>query len=175
MMAFLLGARAVLKHVPWQIWAAIGLAFVIWRGIDWHEDAVSAARKQGDKAGFDRAVTIIEIKARALAAKADAIAAKARRISDEKARTVSVAADDLRVSGPGAARCASPPRAASPRRPDTPGRAADAPAAQVPTDDRAAVPWQWLVGEAEVCDLNRNEVVAWRDWHTALTASAAAK
>jgi hypothetical protein len=35
----------------------------------------------------------------------------------------------------------------------------------VPPDDLAAVPWPWLVQRAEQADLNRQEVLTWREWY----------
>jgi hypothetical protein len=28
------------------------------------------------------------------------------------------------------------------------------------------VPWAWLVGHAEQCDINRSEALAWREWYS---------
>jgi hypothetical protein len=37
-------------------------------------------------------------------------------------------------------------------------------------DDLAAVPWQWLVQRSEQADLNRQEVLSWREWYRKLAA-----
>jgi hypothetical protein len=174
MTAFLLGVRAFLARVPWQVWVAIALAIAVWRGIAWHKDAVTDAARAGVKAGYKMASDEFAERFRVIAIKADATAAMIRKATDEKAHTISADADALRMRGPGAARCTNPPRAPAPGRSDAPGGGADAPAAGVLGSDWAAVPWQWLVAGAEICDLNRNEVVAWREWHNRLTASAGA-
>jgi len=95
------------------------------------------------------------------------IAAEIRRRHDEEARRIAAGADALRVSGPGRA-AACPP--ATPGGHQPPGGAGNAPGPEMPPGDRAAVPWQWLVARAESADLNRSEVLAWREWHARLNA-----
>ncbi len=94
------------------------------------------------------------------------IAAEIRKRTDEENRRIAGSADDLRVSGPGRSRCSQPPAASG--RHGAPGGNGNAPGPQVPATDSAAVPWQWLVNRAEQADLNRAEVLAWRDWYQRL-------
>lgn len=148
-----------LKAIPWQVWAAIGLAIALWLGVRWHNGQVNDAFKRGEQAAY----AAVEKKALELQAKANVIADKIRSKSDENARRISADADVIRVSGPGKARCSPVPAPAS-RREEAGGQG-NAAGPEVPTDDRAAVPWQWLVQRAEQCDLNRNEVLAWREWY----------
>lgn len=89
-----------------------------------------------------------------------------RKRTDEENRRIAAGADDLRVSGPGRSRVACSP--ATPGGHVAPNGAGDVAGPQVPTDERAAVPWQWLVTRAEQADLNRAEVLAWRDWYARL-------
>lgn len=173
-MTLLLKARSILARVPWQVWAVLGLAFVVWRGIDWHKDTVKDAAEAGVRAGHAMATQEFEEASRRLVAKTDAIVAALRKENDEKARTVAASADDLRVRGPGKAACPNPSRAAPTGGHYSAGGSASAPAAEVPAVEWGAVPWQWLVGQAEVCDLNRNEVLSWREWHSKLEASRTA-
>jgi hypothetical protein len=159
-----LAARAFLGRVPKAVWIAIAVALVLWLGVRWYNGQIRDAEKRG----ADRAYAEVEKKARALEAKANATADKIRSKTDEQARAIAADADTLRVSGPGKARACPIPAPAS-RREAADGKP-DAPGPEVPSDDRAAVPWQWLVQRAEVCDLNRNEVLAWREWHEKLAA-----
>lgn len=156
---FLLSAGRWIKGLPWQVWAAIGLALVLFLGVRWHNGQI----KDAEKRGADRAYAAVEKKAREIEAKANATADKIRSKSDETARAIAADADVIRMSGPGKARACPVPQGSGRREPAT--GEADVARPEVPTDDRAAVPWQWLVQRAEQCDLNRNEVLAWREWH----------
>lgn len=96
----------------------------------------------------------------------DKLSADFRRLNDEENRRIAGDAQSLRVSGPGKATCHAPPAAASGHEE---GRGKpDAPGPQVPSADSAAVPWPWLVTRAEQADLNRAEVLAWREWYRKL-------
>jgi hypothetical protein len=159
-----LAFRAFLGRIPRVAWIALAAALLLFLGVRWYNGQI----KDAEKRGADRAYAEVEKKARALEAKANATADKIRSKSDETARAIAADADVIRVSGPGKARCIPVP-APSGRR-EAPSGQADASRPEVPSDDRAAVPWQWLVQRAEVCDLNRNEVLAWREWHEKLAA-----
>lgn len=162
--AFLLGARSLLGKIPWQVWAIVIGLLLLWRAHAWHEREV----RQADVAGYTRAMNHMADKARTLADKADKLADEIRRKSDEEARTIADRADNLSLRGPGAARCPTTPSSAAPGRHQPGGGQADDPGAGVPPEDRAAVPWTWLVRQGEVCDLNRNEVLSWREWFSKL-------
>ena len=92
-----------------------------------------------------------------------------RNRADEENRSIAGYADALRVSGPGKAACRPGPAAASEHEPGSGN--GNAPGPQVPSDDRAAVPWGWLTDRAEEHDLNRAEVLAWREWYRKLVES----
>jgi hypothetical protein len=89
--------------------------------------------------------------------------------TDEENRRIAGDADAVRVSGPGKAVCRPAP--AAPGGHDKASGKPDAPGPQVPPADSAAVPWPWLVQRAEQADLNRAEVLAWREWYDKLVAS----
>lgn len=164
MVAIFLRALGFLRAVPWQVWLALALGAAVLL----HLRSDRAALRKADAAGYSRAMNEIETKARALAAKADALASRIRTKADEDARHIADRADDLRLRGPGAARCSYAPPAAPASRREPSGGAGDAARAPMPADERAAVPWDWLVAQAERCDLNRNEVLSWREWHQKL-------
>lgn len=97
------------------------------------------------------------------------ISATLKEWTNAQNRRIAGAADDLRVLGPGKAACPGNSGIA----PSAGGRVAtsgtgDAAGPQMPVADRAGVPWQWLVDRAEQCDLNRTEVLSWREWHAKL-------
>lgn len=75
--------------------------------------------------------------------------------------------DALRLSGPGKAVCASHPViAAAPVQRGAPAGADSGPS--VPSDNRAAVPWSWLVTVIREHDQMRNDLQAVEDQHTQL-------
>lgn len=158
-----------LKAVPWQVWAAIGLAVALWLGVQWHQHEAGQALEAAEKRGEDRAYANVEAKAKALEEKARELAQQIRSRTDETNRRIAGDADDLRLRGPGRAACpVAPPAGAGGR--DEAGGAGDAAGPQMPSGDRAAVPWGWLVDRAEQCDLNRAEALAWREWRRRYTA-----
>lgn len=163
-----------LKSVPRSIWM-LGIITLLAGGYLWHQHAAQRAIAAAEKRGEDRAYANVERQARELEAKANAlnrsIAEQMRKRNDEQARRIAVAADGLRLRGPGAARCtvvAGLPAAPGGRV--TPDRPAYAAGSRVPPGDRAAVPWSWLVERAEQADLNRAEALAWRDWYARFKA-----
>jgi hypothetical protein len=117
-------------------------------------------KKQGE---LDRIIA----KAREMERMGNELASKLRERNREEANRIVDDAGGMRLSGPGKARCPGIP--AGTGRPEAQPRKPDAPGPEVPPDERAAVPWQWLVNRAEQCDLNRNEVISWREWHKQLT------
>jgi hypothetical protein len=83
--------------------------------------------------------------------------------TDEENRRIAGDADTLRLRGPGKAVC--PPVSGAPgeHQQATPDTNVAGPS--LPTDERAAVPWNWLVQRAQEHDELLNENKAWRDWH----------
>ncbi len=171
----LLGGRLLrfLKSLPWQVWLALAVAAAVFFGVRYHNGAVEDARKAGDKAGYARASGEFVEKLRKIEAKANDIAAIARKKNDEEARSIAGRADDLRMRGAGKASCPGAVPAAPARRPNAPGGQPLAPLDQVPDgtgDDIIGLPFAATVAGAEVCDLNRAEVLSWREWHKKLSA-----
>ena len=102
------------------------------------------------------------------------IAQEIRNRHEETLRNNAIVADDLRLHGPGAARCGQgnhPVAAAGASGSVSRPGQADAAGPAMPPADSAAVPWGWLVGRAEQCDGNRSEVISWRDWYKQLQAN----
>jgi hypothetical protein len=96
-------------------------------------------------------------------ARGDQLAKELRSKTDEANRRIAGDAGTLRVSGPGKARCPAVPAAPGGSEPRS-GKP-DAAGPEVPPENLAAVSWPWLVHRAEQADLNRQEVLTWREWY----------
>lgn len=167
-------------------WAAWGKAKSLWQAIpNWlklfvliaallfaHQWYAHRQLKAADAAGYKRgqadlSETIKNLQAR-LAASDAAIAADERKKNDAKVITIAAAAGSLSLHGPGKATCPRPVAvSAASREPVAPAGAGSPAPTAVPSengdDALAAVPWRWLVGTGEQCDLERAENVAWRN------------
>lgn len=168
-------AGARLKQISPRTWLVIGCALAALLGalwaLHWYHGQIKAAEKRGSDAAYSN----IAKQARELTGKANALnaklAAQMRSKNDEEAAAIRSDAGAVLVRGPGAARCAPVAGlAGTSGRSVAAGGKPDAAGSQVPPDDRAAVPWPWLVDRAEQADLNRSEAIAWRDWYARFTA-----
>lgn len=171
MIAAALPLVGAFKSVPRFVWYALAAALVFAFAVHWFNGRIEAAEKRG----AERAYANVERQARELERKANALNARIVTAIKEKNRVenarIAADADALRLRGPGAARCAS--AASLPSGPGgrvAAGGRSDAAGSGVPVQDSAAVPWGWLVNRAEQADLNRAEVLAWREWHARFTA-----
>lgn len=128
--------------------------------------------EQRHSAKLERQIVKLADEARAAKERLDAagarIAEEIRKRTDAENRRIAAGADALRLSGPGRARAACPPAAAGGYA--APGGAGNAASTELSAGDGAVVPWPWLVSSAEQSDLNRAEVIAWREWHRRLVA-----
>lgn len=162
--------------VPRWLLALLALCAMVGAGVVWHSRTAQAALDESYKKGWG------DHKARADAqiAKLDAenvrLSAELRKKTDVQATRIVVAAERERVLGPGAAAVRCPPAAAPSGGRQPPAPAADDGGHRLPEDDRRAdVPWGWLVSRATQCDLDRNEVAAWRAWHVEVDKGFAAQ
>lgn len=157
----------ILKSIPRQVWIALAVVAILALGTCAHKRSVKKFGEEqyaaGVKAERDRAAKAVKKAETA----GNAISKEIRSKSDEEARRINTSADARRVRGPGLARCAVPSAAASESKPASGN--GDASRLEVPARDSAAVPWPWLVDRAEQADLNRAEVLAWREWHQRLS------
>lgn len=163
----LLPVRNFLKAIPRPVWIALAVLTLLALGSCVHKRSVEKFGNERFAAGVKAEKARAEKARKEAEAKGNAISKKVRDKTDEKARDISKRADAERVSGPGLARCATPP--AAPSGPKPASGNGDDPGPGVSEADSAAVPWPWLVDRAEQADLNRNEVLAWREWHRRLT------
>ncbi len=153
-----------------RFWKPLLIGLAILAAVLWHQHIAHNAIAAAEKRGEARAYANVERQARELTAKADALNGKIAGAMREKNREenarIAADADDLRLRGPGAARCAGVTRLpAAAGGSQSAGRNGDATGPQMPPADSAAVPWGWLVDRGEEHDLNRAEVLAWRDWY----------
>lgn len=175
MPAFLLPVLGFFKGVPRWVWIALAAVAVLTAGIVWHQHraraAIQAAVKREDAAWASR---LADAEKRAQAARMEAektsaaISENVRKQNDQANRTIAADAAALRLRGPGAASCRQvdyPRVSAGAGRSIAASAKSDAAGPQVPSDDLAAVPWQWLTGRAEEHDQLRAETLAWRDWY----------
>lgn len=81
---------------------------------------------------------------------------------DEQDRRIAADAQSLLLRGPGKARCApAVPQGAGGANPAEP----NAPGPEMPSGERAAVPWDWLVNRSRGHDELLNYVVKDLEWH----------
>lgn len=158
------------KIPVWLRWTLLGLVIAA-AGFLWHQHAAHKAIAAAEKRGADAAYLSIAKKANEIAAKMNAtnrqLAQIMRSKTDEDLADNARAADAYRLHGPGAARC--PALASLPRSASGHGQTAAEPNAagpEVSADDRAAVPWGWLVDRSEEHDALLIENKAWRDWYS---------
>lgn len=161
---------AILKRIPRGAWIALAVIAILALGTCAHKRSVKKFGDERYAAGVKAEGERIAKKAAEIKAKADAASSKItehlRKKHDEKVVVITRSADTLRLSGAGKAACPrGPVVSGSPGRSEPASRGSDAAGPEVPSGDSAAVPWGWLVDRAEKCDLNRVEVLTWRDWY----------
>jgi hypothetical protein len=173
------GAKSTFAAIPPKVKLAIAGALLLVALFFVHQHVAHKHLKAADKAGYDRAkaedaaeLAVAHRQALDARAKAEAAAAEISRSTKEKnnaeARNIARDAGDLRLRGPGEARCRPIDHSGVPTGGGGHVAASgqpDAAGPQVPADELAAVPWPWLVGRAEQADLNRSEVLSWREWY----------
>lgn len=185
--ARLAGVGGTLKKVPRWVWIALAVFVLLVAFAIWHQHrahAAIAAAKADQKAADDAAWQAALDREREAAGKwrhaaelnAKAISDRTRTQNDETNSHIDADARDLLLRGPGKAAetCRRPVDPAGlPAAGGQPGsgshRPPDGAGTVLPGDDgtaeRAIVPWNWLVGRARQCDLDRTEALTWRDWY----------
>jgi hypothetical protein len=174
--ARLSGVGRVFKLIPTWAYIALGIALAALLGVLYHHHKVKthdAALVKATIAAEDQRIAKQALAIKVAADKLNTnISNLIRSKNDETNRAIAADAGSLRVSGPGKATClgrASLPAAASRPVPASGNGNASGPA--LPPDDSAAVPWGWLVDRAEEHDLDRAEVISWREWYQRVSAS----
>jgi hypothetical protein len=170
----------LLATVPKPVWEAIAVVGYVLALIALHQHYANAALKAADKAGYERrasedAAALVELVHREQTAETNgkAIAQETRSTNATENLSIHADAGAIRLRGPGAASCGRlnhPAIPAASGGPVAPGdELSDAPGSAVPAGngqpDLAAVPFDWLVGRAEQADLDRAEVLSWRNWY----------
>lgn len=169
----------LLGKIPPKVWLALIVGAALFIGWKVHTHKVTKFGEERYTSGFEAGYHAAEEDQRKVTAKTNAataaIAQDERGKNHEANARTNAAADDLRLRGPGKASSRCPTVAAPASGHDAPGgQSADA-ATGLPerdwTTDRAEVPWGWLVSSGQTCDLNRNEVIAWRSWYERIAAA----
>ena len=158
-----------LKLVPRWVWELFAAALAVHVALAWYHGKLDDAYNRGKQ---DEAAHI-EQKALEIKAKADklsaAISNAIRSQNDAENRRISSDANSLRLRAPGRAECTSIAGVPTgPSGPQPANGASGTPVARVPYPE-----WQSLLGMpaaptitfAEQHDLNRAEIIAWREWY----------
>jgi hypothetical protein len=134
----------------WQI-VSLGLAALL---IVQHFSLVAArhdaARWQKQATGLQTQINAVDTEAREAETQAAQLSKQLKDRTDEENRRIAGDANSLRLSGPGKAVCRPAPAAPSGHAQS--GAGPDAPGPSLPTNDSAAVPWNWLVQRGEEHD-----------------------
>lgn len=153
----------------WQIVALALSAILVLQHFALKAEQRHSAKVERQLGKATAELTRVDREAREAEARGKQLARQIKDRTDEENRRIAGDADAVRVRGPGKAVCRPAPAAASGHQ--EAGRNGDAAGPQVPSDNRAAVPWGWLTDRAEQADLNRAEVLAWREWYSRLVDS----
>lgn len=151
------------KAIPPKVWYAIGIILALVAAFIFHQRAAHKAIHNADIAGYTRAMKEVEARALELSKKAKLLSDNARKLNDAANTRIHSSATIIRLSGPGKAVC--PRVSATAGRSNQAGSGGNVTGPQVPPDNLAAVPWDWLVTRAEEHDLCRAEALSWRDWY----------
>lgn len=173
---------AIARSLPREVWYGLALAALLGGAWWWHRDAVSDAREEGRKAGiaasdakwqgaFARMQAASDQWRANYEGAATKLSTEIGKRHDQENRLSAALADALRLRGPGRAAApgcrsgAAPGLSAATGEPGRPAAPGDAPGPGLPAEDRAIVPWPWLVSRAEEHDRLRSRVKAWEEWY----------
>jgi hypothetical protein len=177
--AKLSGARSALAKVPPKVWYALAAITLLVGGYLYHQHAVHKALNAAYQSGVAAEAAHVEKQAIAIKAKADTlnarIASAIRSRNDEENGRIHADAGNLRLLGSGKAACPGNPgfsAAAGQSRPaGRPGDAAVAPLPDAAGIDLIGLPFNDTVSFGEDHDLDRAEVLSWREWYQKLIAA----
>jgi len=165
MISFLFG-------IPRWVWGLAAGAALIGSAVWWHgrqvRHTIAAAERRGEEraqAAYRKELARVAQHVRQLEARSSALTSQIKEARDAKDRHVAAAASTLRLSGPGKARACHPVVPQGTGGSGVADRRADAPGPALLADDRATVPWPWLVSRAEGYDLLLNYMLADQEWH----------
>lgn len=176
------GAKDVAARIPPKVKLAIAGILLLVVLFFVHQHIAHKRLKAADAAGYARGVQVYKraleiVHARAIERRkrfergSAAITTDVRTRHDQNDRNSIALAGDVRLRGPGAARCRPVDNPGVPAGAGGYGAGGGAGAAQVaglPGQggvELIAVPFPGAVAFGEVSDLNRNEVLAWREWY----------
>jgi hypothetical protein len=176
--AVLAAAGARLKQISPRTWLIIGCVVAALLGALWAHHWYSGQIKAAEKRGSDAAYAHVAEQAQKLTSRANALNGKLAKAFQEKNREensrIARAADDLRLRGPGAARCtAFPGLSAAARGSQSSDRSGDASVAGLRNEERTdliALPFAPTIDFGEQHDAFRAEAISWREWYARFSA-----
>jgi len=161
--AFLKPIGNLLGRISWQGWLCIACALAgLWLVHDRNHWKAADERDHATAVNYRRQLDTETEKNKAAEKQTAQISKQLRDRTDEENRRIAGDADTLRLRGPGKAVCPGVPTSPSGHEQAAPDTNVAGPS--LPTDERAAVPWDWLVQRAQEHDELLNENKAWRDW-----------
>jgi hypothetical protein len=142
----------------------------------WHGNKIEAAFASGETAANTKWAAEfkkMDERAKKLEQRVEVISQEVRSKNDEEARRIGGHADDLRLRGPGKAACPNTGSVTvTSGGHQSPSGKSGAPVGGVPDQARVDIiglPFPGTIATGEVCDLNRNEVISWRNWYQRLS------
>lgn len=163
--------KATARRIPPKVWLILAVVAVVVGAFFLHRHIAHKALTAAHDAGYAEGVRDNEAAHVAAQAKAneraEKINSKIRSKSDEDVRAINRDADVVLLRGPGKAVC--PGLAAAPGAAGGHGAASgagDAAVGEVPDPERAeliALPFAGTIAFANQCDVNRSEVLSWRE------------
>jgi hypothetical protein len=156
-----------------RFWRPLLIGLAILGAFLWHQHAAHKAIADAYAKGKADEASHITKRALAIKEHADAVTGRIssalRSQNDEENRRIASDADAVRLRGPGKAACASDPRISAAASGSQQARGpARTPLARVPYpewEQLIGMPFAPTVAYAEQHDLDRAEVLAWRDWY----------
>lgn len=172
MLGAFLARSALMKMVPKWVWIALAGAALVLLGLWWHSGKVKAFGDERYRAGWESRGQVIDVLQKRLAAKDAELARALRSKHNEQIRRIAVAADAVRVRGPGQALC-SPAAVPAVSGGAQAGGAGNGAVANVHNQQReplVGLPFAAAVDFAEQHDTLRAEVLTLRAAWDAYTA-----
>jgi hypothetical protein len=169
---------AFLKSIPAGVWKVVAIVAAVVGLFLLHQHIAHKAIAAAEKRGSDAAYTHVAEQAQKLTSRANALNGKLAKAFQEKNREensrIARAADDLRLRGPGAARCtAFPGLSAAARGSQSSDRSGDASVAGLRNEERTdliALPFAPTIDFGEQHDGFRAEAISWRGWYATFMA-----
>lgn len=171
--------KGVAGKVPARVWLYLALLLALVGGVIWHQHVAHKAVTTAYQRGVNDEAAHVQAAALRIKKAADkvttSISTNLRSKSDDQVRSIVSSAAALSVRGPAKALCTSGPSipAATSGHQPTSGASHDSVPAMPDYSGPPliAMPWDQATAYAQQCDLNRAEVISWREWWTQQNAA----